>query len=65
MKDEVKGKAEELHGKLTGDRTEELKGKAHQAGDKARRMVRDVKEDVREGADRGRERDAVQSDRSG
>jgi len=49
MKDEIKGKAEEIKGKVTGDRAEEMKGKAHQAEDKARRTVRDVKEDVKEG----------------
>lgn len=31
MKDKVKGKAEELKGKATGDRVEELKGKGRQA----------------------------------
>ncbi len=31
MKDKLKGKAEELKGKATGDRVEELKGKGRQA----------------------------------
>ena len=30
MKDKLEGKAEELKGKLTGDKPEELKGDAHQ-----------------------------------
>jgi len=45
MKDEIKGKADELKGKLTGDRSEEMKGKAEQAADKVRRAGR---ESVRE-----------------
>lgn len=55
MKDEIKGKAEQIKGKVTGDRSEEMKGKAHQAADKARRTVRDVRDDVR-GAVNGHER---------
>ena len=47
MKDRVKGKAEEVKGKLTGNRTLETKGKLRQAGDKLRRDVRDVKADLR------------------
>ena len=43
MKDEIKGKADELKGKLTGDRSEELKGKAEQAMDKAKRTGRDIR----------------------
>jgi uncharacterized protein YjbJ (UPF0337 family) len=31
MKDKLKGKAEELKGKATGDRVEQLKGKGRQA----------------------------------
>jgi uncharacterized protein YjbJ (UPF0337 family) len=31
MKDKVTGKAEEIKGRVTGDRSEELKGKARQA----------------------------------
>jgi len=31
MKEKLKGKAEELKGKATGDRVEELKGKGRQA----------------------------------
>ena len=46
MKDEIKGKAEEVHGKMTGDKSEELKGKAYQAVDKVRRAGRDIRDDV-------------------
>ncbi len=56
MKDEIKGKAEEIKGKVTGDRSEELKGKMRQAADKTRRVARDIRGDVHEEADRRRER---------
>ena len=46
MKDQVRGKAEELKGKVTGDRKEELKGKARQAVGNVKRAVRDVKGDA-------------------
>ena len=52
MKDEIKGKAEEVHGKMTGDKSEELKGKAHQAVDKVRRAGRDISDDVHNEADK-------------
>jgi uncharacterized protein YjbJ (UPF0337 family) len=45
MKDQVRGKAEEI--KVTGDRTEETKGKARQAVGNLKRTVRDVKEEAR------------------
>src|SRR6266581_3702091 len=51
MKDEIKGKADELKGKLTGDKKEEWKGKAEQAGDKLRRNARDIRDDVKDKAD--------------
>ncbi len=51
MKDEIKGKADELKGKLTGDKEEEMKGKAEQAEDKAKRTGRDIRDDVRESVD--------------
>jgi len=47
MKDQVRGKAEEVKGKVTGNRTEEAKGKLRQQVGKAKGKVRDVKEDVR------------------
>ena len=48
MKDQVRGKAEELKGKLTGDKSEELKGKARQSAGKAKSAVRDIQADVKE-----------------
>ena len=62
MKDEIKGKVDEMKGKITGDRSEEMKGKAEQAGDKVRREARDIKEDLTdegdyEGARRERDQD--------
>jgi len=48
MKDQVKGKAEELKGKATGDRAEEAKGKARQEWGDAKAKARDTREDVRE-----------------
>lgn len=57
MKDQIKGKAEEIKGRVTGDRSEEMRGKAHQAEDKVRRAVRDIKEDVKEGVDNEKERE--------
>jgi uncharacterized protein YjbJ (UPF0337 family) len=47
MKDQVRGKAEEIKGKVTGNRREETKGKARQAVGNFKRTVRDVKEDAR------------------
>ena len=51
MKDQIKGKAEELKGKLTGDRGEEAKGKARQELGNVKAKARDIREDVREGWD--------------
>jgi uncharacterized protein YjbJ (UPF0337 family) len=64
MKDEIRGKAEEIKGKVTGDRSEEMKGKARQAADKTRRVVRDVKEDVRSEVDKTKERELEHQHRS-
>lgn len=50
MKDSIKGKARELKGKVTGDRSEEMKGKAEQAADRVRRVARDVRDDVADGS---------------
>ena len=46
MKDKIRGKAEELKGKATGDRSAELKGKARQAAGEAKRVVRDLREEA-------------------
>ncbi|WP_338202945.1 CsbD family protein [Candidatus Nephthysia bennettiae] len=42
MKDKIQGKAEELKGRVTGDRAAELKGKARQAVGEAKRLARDL-----------------------
>jgi phage terminase small subunit len=42
VKDKIEGKAEELKGKVTGDRGTELKGKARQAAGEAKRLARDL-----------------------
>jgi len=46
MKDQIRGKAEEMKGKVTGDRSEEMKGKARQAVGNVKRDVRDLKGDL-------------------
>ena len=55
MKDQVHGKAEEIKGKVTGDKVEELKGKARQTAGNAKRAVRDIQADVREEVDKHRD----------
>src|SRR5579859_2068770 len=52
MKDEIKGKAHEIKGKVTGDKSEEMKGKAEQGVDKLKRTGRDVRDDLRDQAER-------------
>lgn len=52
MTDQVRGKAEEIRGQVTGDRREEIKGKARLAVGNLKRTVRDVKGDVRQEANR-------------
>ena len=56
MKDKIEGKAEELKGKVTGDRGTELKGKARQAVGEAKRLARDL------GVDTARRRDVEAPD---
>jgi uncharacterized protein YjbJ (UPF0337 family) len=46
VKDKVQGKAEEVKGKVTGDRATELKGKARQAVGEAKRLARDLNVDT-------------------
>jgi uncharacterized protein YjbJ (UPF0337 family) len=46
MKDQIRGKAEEVKGKLTGDKGLELKGKARQGAGDVKAMARDIREDV-------------------
>ena len=55
MKDQVRGKAEEIKGKVTGDKSEELKGKARQTAGNAKSKVRDIQADVREEVDKNRD----------
>jgi uncharacterized protein YjbJ (UPF0337 family) len=43
-KDKLEGKAREIKGKVTGDRAEELKGKAQQAWGEAEGKFDDVKD---------------------
>lgn len=52
MKDQIRGKVEELRGKLRGDKGEEMKGRLRQAVGNAKSTARDVREDMREEADR-------------
>jgi uncharacterized protein YjbJ (UPF0337 family) len=52
MKDQIRGKAEELTGRATGDKSEELKGRARQAVGNLKRTARDVRGDVQDEADR-------------
>lgn len=46
MKDKLQGKGEELKGKLTGNRSEELKGKGRQAVGGLKQDAREVKDKV-------------------
>ena len=46
MKDQVRGRAEEIKGKVTGNRGVEMKGKARQAVGNVKRDFRDLKGDV-------------------
>lgn len=52
MKEQIRGKAEELSGKATGDRSEEMKGEARQAVGNLKRAARDVRGDMIDEADR-------------
>ena len=58
MKDQIQGKAEELKGRLTGDRGEELKGEARQKVGDVKDHVRGAREDVKDEAEKRREEDA-------
>jgi len=55
MKDQVRGKAEEIKGKVTGDKSEELKGQARQKAGNVKRAVRDIRADVKEEVDKHRD----------
>jgi uncharacterized protein YjbJ (UPF0337 family) len=64
MKDEIKGKAHEMKGKLTGDKPEEWKGKAEQEADKLRRTARDVRDDMKDEADKDERPDDVREEKA-
>jgi len=51
MKDKAKGKLEEIKGKLTGDKPEEVKGKARQNVGEAKRVGRDVRDEFNQRPD--------------
>jgi uncharacterized protein YjbJ (UPF0337 family) len=57
MKDQVRGKAEELKGKAMGNPGQELKGKVRQTVGKVTSAARDIRAEVHEEAERRRERD--------
>lgn len=48
LKDKVIGKAKELEGKITGDKTREVEGKAQQAKGKVKEKTKKIKEDFEE-----------------
>jgi uncharacterized protein YjbJ (UPF0337 family) len=52
MSDQVRGKAEEIEGKATGDPSDEMKGNARQAVGHLKRSARDVRGDVQDEVDR-------------
>jgi uncharacterized protein YjbJ (UPF0337 family) len=52
MKDQIRGKAEEFVGKATGDRSQEMKGKARQAVGNLKRSARDIRGDAQDEVDR-------------
>ncbi len=55
MKDKLTGKAEELKGKLTGDESEELKGKARQGVGEAKQAGKELAHDAEHPDDPDRE----------
>jgi uncharacterized protein YjbJ (UPF0337 family) len=46
MKDKIKGKAEEIKGKVTGDRFEELKGRARQKVGTVKQTAKEIRHDA-------------------
>jgi uncharacterized protein YjbJ (UPF0337 family) len=46
VKDKIQGKAEEIKGRLTGDKAEEMKGKARQAGGEVKEAAKEVAYDA-------------------
>lgn len=56
MKDRIKGKAEEVKGKVTGNKAEELKGKARQGFGQAKEDVKDLRREAERRAGEGEDR---------
>jgi uncharacterized protein YjbJ (UPF0337 family) len=52
MRDQVRGNAEEIEDKATGDRSEAMQRKARQAVGQLKRSARDVRGDVQDEVDR-------------
>ena len=46
LKDKIIGKAKEVEGKLTGDKSREVEGKAQQVKGKVKAKAKQVKEDI-------------------
>ncbi|WP_052543287.1 CsbD family protein [Lactobacillus sp. OTU4228] len=46
LKDKIIGKAKEVEGKITGDKTREAQGKAQQVKGKVKAKAKKVKEDI-------------------
>ena len=46
LKDKIIGKAKEVEGKLTGDKSREVEGKAQQVKGKVKAKTKKVKEDI-------------------
>lgn len=46
LKDKIVGKAKEVEGKLTGDKSREVEGKAQQVKGKVKAKAKKVKEDI-------------------
>lgn len=46
LKDKIIGKAKEFEGKLTGDKSREVEGKAQQVKGKVKAKAKKVKEDI-------------------
>jgi uncharacterized protein YjbJ (UPF0337 family) len=63
MKEEIKGKGEEIRGKLSRNKAEELKGKARQTAGKVQRTGRDIRDDIKDEAGKHREPDDPDSER--
>jgi uncharacterized protein YjbJ (UPF0337 family) len=63
MKDQIKGKAEELKGKVTGDRGEEAKGKVRQQWGDVKAKARDVRDDIKEGVERHKTEEEMERER--